>query len=60
MCKIGDEISKVNKDLHDWINEQKKKHNGLLCELQKIVHTDKIEGYRNKCEFTIGKKIEKL
>ncbi|XP_001603783.1 tRNA (uracil-5-)-methyltransferase homolog A isoform X2 [Nasonia vitripennis] len=52
--RLGQEMSKVNKDLEKWYNSQKQKHNGLPCELGEIVHTDVTEGYRNKCEFTIG------
>lgn len=52
--RLGQELSKVNKDLEKWLNAQKKKHDGLPCELGEIVHTDVTEGYRNKCEFTIG------
>ena len=51
---LGEQISKVNRDVGDWLNEQKNKYDGLPCELGKIVHTDVINGYRNKCEFTIG------
>ena len=56
MKKLGDEILKVNKDLGDWLSQQKEKFNGLPCELEEIVHSNVTDGYRNKCEFTIGKK----
>lgn len=30
----------------------------LICELRKIIPSPKIEGYRNKCEFTIGRNVD--
>jgi tRNA (uracil-5-)-methyltransferase len=53
--KMGEEILKVNKDLAGWFNKQIENNDGLPCKLEKIVHSDIIEGYRNKCEFTVGK-----
>jgi len=38
-----------------WIEEQRKKFNGLPCELLPIKASPVVEGYRNKCEFSIGK-----
>ncbi|XP_014207532.1 tRNA (uracil-5-)-methyltransferase homolog A [Copidosoma floridanum] len=52
--KLEEQISKVNKEVGQWMKKQKDKNNGISCELGQIIHTDVIEGYRNKCEFTIG------
>lgn len=48
---------KENNDLSEWVESQRKSHNGLLCELKPILKADPIDFYRNKCEFTIGKKF---
>ncbi|XP_046593625.1 tRNA (uracil-5-)-methyltransferase homolog A [Neodiprion lecontei] len=53
--KLGQQMSKENSDLTDWIESQKGLHQGLLCDVQPILRADMIDGYRNKCEFTIGK-----
>lgn len=58
LIKLGQQMLKENKNLNDWLNIQKSKHNGLPCELQSILSADVKEGYRNKCEFTIGKNTE--
>ncbi|XP_014468217.1 PREDICTED: tRNA (uracil-5-)-methyltransferase homolog A-like isoform X1 [Dinoponera quadriceps] len=55
LMKIGQQILKESKISTDWINSQRKLHNGLPCELQDILSADVTEAYRNKCEFTIGK-----
>lgn len=49
-------MAKENNNLTEWIESQKKSHDGLPCDLQPILRADSIDGYRNKCEFTIGKK----
>lgn len=51
--KLCQNIAKANKDTNIWFSEQRDLHN-LPCELLPIVHADVINGYRNKCEFTIG------
>ncbi|XP_076242673.1 tRNA (uracil-5-)-methyltransferase homolog A [Calliopsis andreniformis] len=45
-------------DLLKWLNHQKDKYEGLPCELLPILSTDATTGYRNKCEFTVGKSID--
>lgn len=54
LIKIGQQIIRESKAMTDWINSQKKLHDGLPCKLQNILSTDVTEAYRNKCEFTIG------
>nr|XP_022905076.1 tRNA (uracil-5-)-methyltransferase homolog A-like [Onthophagus taurus] len=54
LIKFGNNLSHQNNSLQKWIEKQKLKHNGLPCELLQIRSVDKIEGYRNKCEFSVG------
>jgi len=48
----------------DYLNKQQDVNNGLPCELMEIKslkdNPEKCIGYRNKCEFTIGKVFSKL
>ena len=52
-------LNESKNNLLDWFNQQKDKYNGLPCELLPILSTDTITGYRNKCEFTVGRSTEK-
>lgn len=52
------ELEKSCPDLDDWLREQGEKYNGNVCELQEIIPSPVTEGYRNKCEFTIGPGLE--
>ncbi|XP_023288732.1 tRNA (uracil-5-)-methyltransferase homolog A [Orussus abietinus] len=52
---LGQEILKGNANLADWLASRREKYSGLPCELLPILSASEIEGYRNKCEFTIGK-----
>ena len=45
-------------DLLDWLKYQKDKYEGLPCELLPILSGGTITGYRNKCEFTVGRGTE--
>ncbi|XP_072162335.1 tRNA (uracil-5-)-methyltransferase homolog A isoform X2 [Bemisia tabaci] len=52
---ISTQLSFANKDLTDHLKEQKEKFNGMPCEFLGVrTAHDRLEGYRNKCEFTIG------
>ncbi|XP_057327064.1 tRNA (uracil-5-)-methyltransferase homolog A-like [Microplitis mediator] len=55
IVKIGQQIARANNELIGWIEKQRAVNNGLICELQPILNAEVTEGYRNKCEFTIGK-----
>lgn len=52
-------LKRTNKNLADWLKKQQSANNGLPCELLEIKSLkddlEKCVGYRNKCEFTIGK-----
>lgn len=52
--KMGNQLSHVNPELRSVIEENKGKFDGLPCEMWPIRQAEKIDGYRNKCEFTIG------
>lgn len=40
--------------LKTWLDKQKNKYNGYICELLNIIPSPVENGYRNKCEFSIG------
>lgn len=48
-----------SQSIKDWLKKQQDAYNGLPCELLEIQSfkddLEKCVGYRNKCEFTIGK-----
>lgn len=50
---------KCGQDILNWLKKQQDENNGLPCELLEIQSlkddSEKCIGYRNKCEFTIGK-----
>jgi len=54
--------AKNNVCLTDWLKKQEETYYGLPCELLEIQSLkndlEKCIGYRNKCEFTIGKIFE--
>lgn len=58
LMKLGNELWKSNKDLRNFIESKRKSNNGLICEYGPIKTAEKIESYRNKCEFTIGLDVE--
>lgn len=55
---MGSDLARINPNLKNWIAENKKRYDGLPCELWNIRYSEETEGYRNKCEFTIGKHEE--
>lgn len=52
--KIGREIAKANPELVSFVKWQKMRRKGAVCEMDDIIPSPVIDGYRNKCEFTIG------
>lgn len=54
LIKLSLEMLKENRSLVPWMEKQKEKYNGLPCELLDICTAKNHDGYRNKCEFTIG------
>jgi tRNA (uracil-5-)-methyltransferase len=59
MKELDQEIEKNNKLDKPWIYSQRCKNGGLCCTLRHIRPSPVIDGYRNKCEFTIGLNSEK-
>ncbi|CAH2048726.1 unnamed protein product, partial [Iphiclides podalirius] len=54
LMKYDNEVWKINKERRDEIEAKQKLHNGLSFELKPIEPSPITEGYRNKCEFTVG------
>lgn len=52
--KFDNEIWKIAKQWRSKIEEQRKVYNGLSFQLLPIQKSPVTEGYRNKCEFTVG------
>ncbi|KAJ8959061.1 hypothetical protein NQ318_022317 [Aromia moschata] len=53
-CQLGKDLAYHNPELQTWIDKQKSLYGGLPCELADIRFSEESEGYRNKCEFSIG------
>ncbi|KAK9716917.1 hypothetical protein QE152_g24463 [Popillia japonica] len=54
LIKLGNDLAHQNNELQEWLQQQKEQFHGLPCELLNIRHAENINGYRNKCEFTVG------
>ncbi|KAI4456678.1 trna (uracil-5-)-methyltransferase [Holotrichia oblita] len=54
LIKLGNDLAHQNNDLQEWLQQQKEQFHGLPCEFLNIRHAENINGYRNKCEFTVG------
>ncbi|XP_067010006.2 tRNA (uracil-5-)-methyltransferase homolog A isoform X2 [Anabrus simplex] len=52
--KLGHDMLKHNPALRGWLEEQKNKNDDLPCQLGDIRSAGVCEGYRNKCEFSVG------
>jgi len=57
LLNLGKNLLKSNPDLKPWIVDQRNKNNGLICPLEEVRSAEPINGYRNKCEFTIGRNV---
>lgn len=53
--EFGSRLARTNPEVLNWWKSQKNKHNGLPCELHPIRYSNVVDGYRNKCEFSVGK-----
>lgn len=58
--KYGSELARVNPGLAKFINFQKMRRKGQVCEVDDIVPSPVIDKYRNKCEFTIGEYLMQI
>lgn len=53
--RYGGEVSKLSNTLRKSFENSKNENDGLPFELMEIRSAPNIDGYRNKCEFSIGK-----
>lgn len=58
LAQLGTDLIRINPDLKDWVEKNQKIYDGLPCELWNVRYAEQTEGYRNKCEFSIGKHEE--
>lgn len=54
LMKFDNEVWKMDKSNRSVIEANRKIYNGLSFELKPIEKSPVLDGYRNKCEFTIG------
>ncbi|VEN61220.1 unnamed protein product [Callosobruchus maculatus] len=54
LSRLASQLAYYNPQLQQWIEKQKESYNGLPCELLDLRGTVQSQGYRNKCEFTVG------
>lgn len=55
MLQFKKDLKKAN-DFQKWTDAEN--NDEPICELRKIIPSPVIEGYRNKCEFSIGRTVE--
>lgn len=51
---LGKSLMRENDEAKDWVKKQCELFDGMPCEMLPIRPSPVIDGYRNKCEFTIG------
>lgn len=56
--RLHRQLEKNCPDIKHWLLERKKKYGAIPCELLDILPSPVTEGYRNKCEFTVGPGLE--
>ncbi|XP_069702776.1 tRNA (uracil-5-)-methyltransferase homolog A-like [Periplaneta americana] len=54
LVKMGHDMVRGNPALKPWVDQQRSKYKGLPCELWPVKPSPSCDGYRNKCEFTVG------
>ncbi|CAH0751597.1 unnamed protein product [Diatraea saccharalis] len=54
LMKFDNEVWKISKERRNDIETKRKLYKGLSFELLSIMKSPVTEGYRNKCEFTVG------
>lgn len=54
LMKFDNEVWKIYKDKRGIIESNRKLYNGVSFEVKPIQKSPVTEGYRNKCEFTVG------
>ncbi|XP_013783880.1 tRNA (uracil-5-)-methyltransferase homolog A-like [Limulus polyphemus] len=58
LVKLGRKIEKINPSLLPWLQEQREQNDFKCCPLLPIRESPVTTGYRNKCEFTVGRHVE--
>ncbi|XP_076354258.1 tRNA (uracil-5-)-methyltransferase homolog A isoform X2 [Tachypleus tridentatus] len=58
LVKLGRKIEKINPSLLSWLQEQREQNDFKCCPLLPIRESPVTTGYRNKCEFTVGRHVE--
>ncbi|KAK4319103.1 hypothetical protein Pmani_009936 [Petrolisthes manimaculis] len=56
--KFGSDLAHTNPKLARLVQWQKVRRGGQVCEVDPIVPSPQIDGYRNKCEFSVGNNPE--
>lgn len=52
ILKISPELKSSNSPLHDWLFTKK---DGPCCQFDGMIRSPQVDGYRNKCEFNVGR-----
>ncbi|XP_058462953.1 tRNA (uracil-5-)-methyltransferase homolog A [Malaya genurostris] len=58
LSSFGSLIWKTCPSLRGHVEKQRQKYDGLPCKLEDIRKSPQVNGYRNKCEFSVGKNEE--
>ncbi|XP_058834826.1 tRNA (uracil-5-)-methyltransferase homolog A [Topomyia yanbarensis] len=58
LTTFGGEIWKTCPSLRGHVEAQRKKYDGMPCQLETIRESPQTDGYRNKCEFSVGKNAQ--
>lgn len=54
LSKLGRKIEQVYSYVPEWLKENRKMYDFMCCPVESVRAAPQINGYRNKCEFTIG------
>lgn len=57
LTKLASSLSHLNPELRQWLDKQKTLYDGLPCkllEMRTVNDENEVDGYRNKCEFSVG------
>lgn len=56
LALLTKEIKKANEKLLSFIQKQKEANNNLICDFEGVIESPIVTQYRNKCDFTVGKR----
>ncbi len=54
MKAVGRELTKLDESLVPWWLKNRRDNDGACCPVEPCLGSPVVEGYRNKCEFTVG------